>query len=211
MPRKSSKPGSARDRAASAAAESESGSSDSRSSDVGKAVVKLGVRRIVSGGQTGVDRGALDAAIGLGIEHGGWCPRGRLAEDGAIPLRYLLRETEELEYSVRTQRNVVDSDGTLVLYKDRLQRGTLLTYRLAQKHARPVLRIRLDQPVDVASIQQWIIDQRIHVLNVAGPRASSCPGIEVETAELLRRVFTQPRPGLLFDDQSPDDAAQSQT
>jgi hypothetical protein len=170
--------------------------------DVGRTVESLGVERIVSGGQTGVDRGALDAAITLGIEHGGWCPRGRLAEDGPIPPHYRLHETEALEYAVRTERNVIDSDGTLVVYKGRLQRGSLLTYRLAQKHARPVLRVRLDLPVDVAEIQQWLIEQRIRVLNVAGPRASSCPGIDLETAQLLTRVFTLPLQGSLFNGQA---------
>ncbi len=92
--------------------------------------------RIVSGGQTGVDRAALDVAIALGIEHGGWCPRGRLAEDGTIPARYLLRETSSSEYAVRTEQNVIDSDGTLVIYYQRLQRGSLLTYRLAKEHGK---------------------------------------------------------------------------
>ena len=156
--------------------------------------VRLGVQRIVSGGQTGVDRGALDAALSLKIDHGGWCPRGRLAEDGRIPAHYQLCETEESEYAVRTERNVIDSSGTLLLFKQRLQRGTLLTYRLAQKHGRPALRVRLDEPVEVAAIQTWLLEHAILVLNVAGPRASSFPGIEVETRQLLERIFTEPRP-----------------
>lgn len=86
-----------------------------------------GVRRIVSGGQTGVDRAALDVAMQLSIEHGGWCPRGRLAEDGTIPSRYDLRETRSAKYHVRTERNVVDSDATLILYRKSLTGGTLLT------------------------------------------------------------------------------------
>lgn len=159
----------------------------------------LGVQRIVSGGQTGVDRAALDAAISLNIEHGGWCPRGRLAEDGVIPSRYQLRETEATEYGVRTEQNVVDSDGTLLLYKERLQRGTLLTYRMAQKHARPALRVRLDRPLDVPAIQRWLVDNKIRTVNIAGPRASSCPGIEQETLRLLTRVFTEPLQGSLFE------------
>lgn len=199
MPRKSAKPDTAADAPRSHARTSKVTSPGHGDSPTPSAAQRLGVERIVSGGQTGVDRGALDAAIALGIEHGGWCPRGRLAEDGPIPLHYLLHETEALEYAVRTERNVLDSDGTLVLYKGRLQRGTLLTYRLAQKHARPVMRVRLDLPVDVAKIQQWIVDQRIRVLNVAGPRASSCPGIDAETTELLQRVFSLPRAGSLFD------------
>src|SRR5688572_12994856 len=92
---------------------------------------KSSVQRIVSGGQTGVDRGALDAAIALGIEHGGWCPRGRLAEDGQIPRRYQLTETKTSKYRERTERNVLDSDGTLILFRALLSGGTELTRRLA--------------------------------------------------------------------------------
>lgn len=159
----------------------------------------LPVQRIVSGGQTGVDRGALDAAIALSIPHGGWCPRGRLAEDGCIPMRYQLCETEAVEYAVRTERNVIDSCGTLVLFNGRLQRGTLLTYRLAKKHLRPVLRVRLDIAIDVTNIQEWLIDNRIEILNVAGPRASSAPGIDVKTKLLLTRVLTESPSSRLFD------------
>jgi hypothetical protein len=161
-------------------------------------VLNFGVARIVSGGQTGVDRGALDAAIALQIEHGGWCPRGRLAEDGIIPAVYLLQETEASEYAVRTERNVIDSDGTLVLYKERLQRGTLLTYRLAQKHQRPVMRVRLDRSVDIESIQKWLRAHFIRVLNVAGPRDSTHPGIAQEAAQLLKRILTTPARPTLF-------------
>ena len=159
----------------------------------------LGVRRIVSGGQTGVDRGALDAAIQLQIEHGGWCPRGRLAEDGRIDDRYRLQETDQVEYSFRTERNVLDSDGTLLLFKQRLQRGTLLTFRLAQKHQRPALRVRLDLPIDLVAVQHWILENAIEVLNVAGPRASSSPGIDEETRQLLCQLFTVPPVRRLLD------------
>ncbi len=156
------------------------------------------LKRIVSGGQTGVDRAALDIAIELGIAHGGWCPRGRTAEDGPIPVRYDLRETEASEYSVRTERNVIDSDGTLILYRDRLQRGTLLTNRLAQSHGKPLMRVRLDRPVQIEAIQQWLCDESIQTLNVAGPRESSQPGIGAEAIVLLRRVFTTPPEHKLF-------------
>lgn len=163
----------------------------------GQTVPGYFLERIVSGGQTGVDRGALDAAIALRIAHGGWCPKGRLAEDGLIPRIYQLRETDAVEYAVRTERNVMDSCGTLVLYKGRLQRGTLLTYRMAKKHQRPVLRVRLDLTVNVEAIQEWLRERRIRVLNVGGPRASSCPGIAAETTALLQRVLTtQPHPKL---------------
>ncbi len=149
------------------------------------------VTRIVSGGQTGVDRAALDVAIELGIEHGGWCPRGRLAEDGRIAACYQLQETEASEYSVRTERNVIDSDGTLILYRFRLQRGTLLTNRLAQSHGKPLLRVRLDRAIDLSAIQRWLFDAKIHALNVAGPRESSQPGIALQAAQLLRRLLTE--------------------
>lgn len=95
------------------------------------------VKRIVSGGQTGVDRGALDAAIFLGIAHGGWCPQGRLAEDGTIPPRYELTETNSSKYPIRTQQNVIDSDGTLILYAGELQGGTSLTLRFARERNKP--------------------------------------------------------------------------
>ncbi|MEO8495820.1 MAG: putative molybdenum carrier protein [Planctomycetota bacterium] len=138
---------------------------------------KHSVRRIVSGGQTGVDRGALDAAIFLGIEHGGWCPRGRLAEDGPIPSRYGLAETDSAKYPVRTQQNVIDSDGTLILYASELQGGTSLTLRLAREHDKPCLAIDLAAPIDYDSTRRWIADYAIEVLNVAGPRESSSSGI----------------------------------
>ncbi len=135
------------------------------------------VKRIISGGQTGVDRGALDAAIFLGIDHGGWCPRGRLAEDGQIPSRYELTELDSPKYHVRTAQNVIDSDGTLILYENEIQGGTSLTLRLAKEHDKPCLAIDLTGPVDYPTARRWIADHAIEVLNVAGPRESSAPGI----------------------------------
>lgn len=135
------------------------------------------VRRIISGGQTGVDRGALDAAIFLGIAHGGWCPRGRLAEDGRIPSRYQLSETDSDKYPVRTEQNVIDSDATMVLYVGAMQGGTSLTFRLARAYDKPCLAIDLAGPVDYALTRRWIADQGIEVINIAGPRESSSPGV----------------------------------
>lgn len=152
----------------------------------------LGIRKLVSGGQTGVDRGALDAAIALGIPHGGWCPKGRLAEDGPIEAKYKLQETDSTDYVVRTERNVIDSDATLILYRERLQGGTLKTYNLAKQLHKPHLRVRIDRPVEIHAIQQWIINQRIRILNVAGPRGSSEPTIHGRTLELIKRVFSEP-------------------
>jgi len=149
-----------------------------------------GVRRIVSGGQTGVDRAALDAAIELGIEHGGWCPRGRRAEDGPIAAKYKLIETDSIDYAVRTEKNVLDSDGTMLLYRERLQRGTLLTHQLAKRHSKPLLRIRLDRPVSLDRVVRWISENSIHVLNVAGPRSSSQADIEKQAFDLLKKIFS---------------------
>ena len=145
--------------------------------------------KIVSGGQTGVDRGALDAAIALGIAHGGWCPRGRLAEDGRIPDRYELLETDSPDYSVRTEQNVLDSDATLILYRGRLSGGTELTLHLAERHRRPHMVVDLDRPCPAEEVRQWLHSQQAEVLNVAGPRESQNPGIAARTAEFLAQVF----------------------
>jgi hypothetical protein len=93
--------------------------------------------KIVSGGQTGVDRGALDAAIAAGLDHGGWCPTGRKAEDGTIPEKYQLSETSSSSYAGRTALNVRDSGGTLVLSKGLIRGGTRLTIELASRYDRP--------------------------------------------------------------------------
>lgn len=146
---------------------------------------QLGLRRIVSGGQTGVDRAALDAAIELGLEHGGWCPLGRRAEDGRIPRRYKLSETGSTQYPIRTRQNVIDSDATLVIYRERLQSGTELTYRLARQAAKPFLLVDLESSPDPTLVLDWIMDARIATLNVAGPRESTAPGIAQQTREFL--------------------------
>jgi hypothetical protein len=148
------------------------------------------VRRVVSGGQTGVDRSALDAAIEQGIDHGGWCPRGRLAEDGTIPALYRLVETESTEYPVRTERNVVDSDGTLILFRERLVGGTELTRRLAAKHGRPCYLADLARTTDLRRVRSWLADHDIRVLNVAGPRESSSPGIGQVALRFLRDLLS---------------------
>lgn len=149
-----------------------------------------GVQKIVSGGQTGVDRAALDVAIQLGIEHGGWCPRGRRSEDGPIDPQYDLKETTSTDYAERTEQNVRDSDGTLILYRTRLQGGTLLTHRLAKRLAKPSLRVRIDRPVQFAQIVDWLQSHHIRVLNVAGPRGSSHPELEPLARSVLLRLFT---------------------
>lgn len=154
------------------------------------AVHALGIRQIISGGQTGVDRGALEAAIELGIEHGGWCPRRRLAEDGPIPKRFRLHETESTEYWVRTERNVIDSDGTLVLHLGQLSGGTQFTYRMTRKHNKPSLLIDLgDHPLPQRA-REWINEHHIEVVNVAGPRESASKGIGRRAQEFIVSIFS---------------------
>lgn len=145
--------------------------------------------RIVSGGQTGVDRAALDVAMGIGIPHGGWCPRGRLAEDGRIPDRYLLEETEAADYPTRTEKNVVDSDGTLILCRGEPTGGTDFTRRVAERRRKPLWIVDLDVLGDPDAIRRWIREQGIAVLNVAGPRESQSPGIGEAAYQFLRRLF----------------------
>ena len=134
------------------------------------------IERIVSGGQTGVDRGALDAALAAGAPCGGWCPRGRRAEDGAIPARYPLREAPNAGYFERTRRNVRDSHGTLVLCWGTPRGGTAATVGLAARLGRPCLVIDMEDEDDAGAadrVLSWIGEHGIGVLNVAGPRASS--------------------------------------
>ena len=152
--------------------------------------------KIISGGQTGVDRGALDAAIALGIPHGGWCPQGRLAEDGRIPDGYELSETDSPEYRVRTEQNVIDSDATLILCRGRPSGGTELTLRLAEQHGRPCLVLDLDQPPQPEEVRRWLQDHHVEVLNIAGPRETQSPGIAAHANRFVTGAFSVHMPGL---------------
>ncbi|HUJ58320.1 MAG TPA: putative molybdenum carrier protein [Kofleriaceae bacterium] len=150
------------------------------------------VSRIVSGGQTGADRGGLDAAIELGIAHGGWCPAGRKAEDGAIPSTYQLRETTSRDYAVRTRRNVRESDGTVVFTRGAPGGGSALTLAHARKLGRPVLHVDLaavDHEQAAARVRAWCADESIAVLNVAGSRESQAPGIAGAVREIVARAL----------------------
>jgi hypothetical protein len=144
--------------------------------------------KIISGGQSGVDRAALDVALGAGIPCGGWCPRGRLAEDGPIAARYPLRETPSQRYPERTRWNVRDADATLILTAGPADRGTGLTIELARRLERPFLHVDLDQDPDPRDVDAFIERHGVGVLNVAGPRESRCPGIGARVAGFLRRV-----------------------
>ncbi|MDH3717745.1 MAG: putative molybdenum carrier protein [Planctomycetota bacterium] len=152
------------------------------------------LRKVISGGQTGVDRGGLDAAIAAKIQHGGWCPQGRRAEDGVIPRGYRLKPTESADYKVRTERNVADADATLILCRGPMTGGTLLTRNIAAAYDQALLVIDLNQASEepesaVDDVVLWLYDNRIRVLNVAGPRESQQPGIAAEAREFLLRVF----------------------
>jgi len=151
------------------------------------------IAKLVSGGQTGVDRAALDVALRLGIACGGWCPRGRRAEDGPIPERYPLQETPEARYPQRTGWNVRDSDGTLVIHAGARRGGTALTARVARRSGKPVLCVDLDAAPEPAAIAEWIAGQGIVVLNVAGPRESESPGIGARAGRLLERALESGR------------------
>ena len=153
----------------------------------GRRILRLA--KIVSGGQTGVDRAALDAAIEAGLPHGGWCPLGRLAEDGPIPRQYELAETDSEDYRFRTECNVVDSCGTLILYCRPLVGGSLLTARLAETHQRPCLPVDLSRRHSVAEILGWLKEWRVATLNVAGPRESTQPGVYRRAHKLLTSLL----------------------
>ena len=151
------------------------------------------LRKIISGGQTGVDRAALDVAIRVGKPHGGWIPKGRLAEDGPLPSHYQLQEMSTEAYDERTEKNVLDADGTLLISRGSPTGGTDLTRRMALKHGKQLLHIDLNlgqSPADAASlIASWIEMNRIETLNIAGPRASGDPGIYMDTVHILSHLL----------------------
>ena len=148
--------------------------------------------RIVSGGQTGVDRAALDVALALSMDCGGWCPRGRRAEDGPLDDRYPLRETPLRRYDQRTDWNVRDSNGTLILYRARLHGGTRLTWVRARQRQRPCRLVDLDRDPGIEPVMEWVRRHRIRILNVAGPRESSHPGVYDRARAFLLRLLEHP-------------------
>lgn len=156
-----------------------------------RASARASVRQIVSGGQTGVDRAALDVALELGISCGGWCPKGRLAEDGPIPGRYPLRETRTARYARRTLWNVRDSDATLILAREPLVGGTAYTERCSRELERPCLVVAPDaaDPATLMRVRAWLAANDVEILNVAGPRESGAPGIHALAAAFLRALL----------------------
>jgi len=150
--------------------------------------------KIISGGQTGADRAAIDVAIRLGLPYGGWLPRGRKTEDGPLPASYALRELDSDKYRDRTEKNVLDSDGTLIVSFGPLTGGSALTESLALRHDRPCLIIDLDEvPCAQAAeaVETWLDRYKVRVMNVAGPRASGEPRIYSAVCDMLMAVNWQ--------------------
>lgn len=149
--------------------------------------------KIISGGQTGVDRGALDAALGASFPCGGWRPEGRKAEDGPIPDRYPLQEQPGADFLKRTRRNVVDSDGTLVIALGEPAGGALKTVRLRERLGKPVLVVNaLRNNPEVAAIQaaEFVLSRSIKVLNIAGPRESKHAGARAYAEQVVCRLLS---------------------
>ena len=150
------------------------------------------IRKIISGGQTGADRAALDFAIGRGIPHGGWVPRGRRADDGPLSGHYLVTEMATPGYPERTERNVLDSDGTVIITHGAPRGGSALTIGFAKAHARPWLHLDLQKMEVVRAadrLRSWLVENHISVRNVAGPRTSEDARIYETTGEVLEETL----------------------
>ena len=150
------------------------------------------LQQIVSGGQTGVDRAALDVAMALGLSCGGWVPRGRRAEDGRVPDCYPLRETAAFSYARRTRLNVQDACATLILTRGEPTGGTALTVDVAARLDRPMLVLDLEAGPNPAAARRWLARLRVRILNVAGPRESGCPGIYAQSRAFLEALLGAP-------------------
>ncbi|MBV5318553.1 MAG: putative molybdenum carrier protein [Desulfobulbaceae bacterium] len=147
--------------------------------------------KIISGGQTGADLAALDAAIALNIPHGGWLPKGRKTESGPLPLRYTLGELHSGRYRDRTEKNILAADGTLIFSFGPLSGGSALTEALAIRHDRPFLHVDfelVDSRQAAALVEHWLDILQLKTVNVAGPRASSEPRIYPTVFALLTQI-----------------------
>ena len=140
---------------------------------------------IISGEQTGVDRGALDFALHNNLLCKGWCPLGRIAEDGVIKPLYPLNETFSSDPKVRTEMNVLNSDGTLIIVFEEMDEGTRFTFDIANHNLKPVFVWELTKNAHPHHFKSWLKKNRLEILNVAGPRESFAPGIYDETLSLL--------------------------
>lgn len=151
----------------------------------------MNIPKIISGGQTGVDQGALDFAIDNNFECGGYCPKGRKCEKGIIPFKYPLTELETEDYLERTRKNILESDGTIIV-KDEvdLQQGTLNTIKFCKQFSKPFLIYDvINDPVNYEMFQDWLKQNKIKILNVAGNRSGESPVIKGKTYLLLEKLF----------------------
>jgi hypothetical protein len=168
------------------------------------------ITKIVSGGQTGADRGGLDAALHCNLPHGGWCPKGRKAEDRVIPAKYELQEMPTADYLARTEANVVDSDATVIFSEGVLEGGSLRTAQFAEKHEKPWLHVDLkisSRKMATEDVIEWLqgkhptdagkVPPKNCVLNVAGSRGSKAPGLDRVVMVLMVDVISKVN-GTLF-------------
>jgi hypothetical protein len=145
--------------------------------------------KIISGGQTGVDRAALDAALACGLQCGGWVPRGRRAEDGPIAEAYPMSEMKSSAYEARTRQNVIDSDATLILTRGEPEGSTREALTIAQELKRPYHIVDLKRTHSPLAALRWIEAKRPDVLNVAGPHESNAPGVYDEAELFLKHLL----------------------
>lgn len=146
------------------------------------------IKKIISGGQTGADQAGLDAAIELEIPRGGWIPKGRKTEEGPMPAKYKLKEMKTTSYPKRTEKNILDSDGTVIFTFGKLTGGSELTRKLAKTHGFPCLHVHLNKVSageGAELVRLWIENHKIKVLNVAGSRTSKAPGIYEAAKKIL--------------------------
>ncbi len=152
------------------------------------------IEKIISGGQTGADRAALDVAMKLNIDHGGWIPKGRKTEDGPLPDRYQLKEMPTDDYRDRTRQNIMDSHGTVIISRSGLTGGSLLTQSYAKVLGKPLCVINLSLTPDYEAsviLKSFILENRILILNVAGPRLSHQPWIYQDVKTVLEVALYQ--------------------
>ncbi|MBU8850164.1 MAG: putative molybdenum carrier protein [Desulfobacterales bacterium] len=150
------------------------------------------LKKIISGGQTGADRAALDVAIKFNIEHGGWLPKGRKTEKGPLPVKYQLNEMDTADYKARTKQNIVESHGTVIISRGRLTGGSKLTRSFAEFIGRPNCYIDLLNTEEFEAsiiLKSFILENKIQILNVAGPRLSHNPGIYMDVKTVLEAML----------------------
>lgn len=150
------------------------------------------LKKIISGGQTGADRAALDVAIKFNIDHGGWLPKGRRTENGTLPARYQLKEMDTIDYRERTKQNIMDSHGVVIISRGKLIGGSKLTHTFAKVVGKPNCYLDLlnNEEFEAAVIlKSFVMENKIQILNVAGPRLSHDPGIYMDVKTILETML----------------------